>query len=83
MQIGGCIVIKKMRSVRAIVFAAESRRDLCYESGSKGFHLNKHAITAKYISEKKKLGIDNQTLSPLEPISNKKLEAASRESLTS
>ena len=29
--------IKKMRDVRTIIFAAESRRDLCYVSENKGF----------------------------------------------
>ena len=40
-DLGGFYVHKKMRDVRTIIFAAESRRDLCYVSENKGFRFTK------------------------------------------
>ncbi len=43
--------MKKMRDVRTIMFAAESRRDLCYVSENTGFRFTKHTLIAKYPPE--------------------------------
>ncbi len=40
MNLGDFMSIKKMRDVRTIISAAESRRDLCYVSENKGFRVH-------------------------------------------